>query len=498
MLTEEEKLPLSLKQIVYLSLGLYVFAILLLGSLSFYDLARIGSRVSLIADFDQLTNVILEIRRFEKNYLLYLNEDDLTETRNYIREARGFIEHASAVKKIWDARLYQLRQTLDEYSHILNRVSSAKAAPRGDEVSVTEQLRDVGKQMVNLAEELSRGEKQAIREILTMLKLQLVVSVLCALFLGFVGIRVLFGNMFKTLDVIVDATRSIGSGKFSTLPEIGAQSETKRIINAFNRMVRELEHRQEQLVQAQKLSSLGTLTAGVAHQLNNPLNNISTSAQIALEELQEDPETLDREMQHKMLLNIEQESTRAKEIVQGLLDFSRERDFSPKQTPLARLLRKTMRLVSSQVPSGIEIKTDFPEDMVLVLDEQRMQEALLNLVINAIQAIPTDYGVITLRAGPMHDAAPYCAFISVQDNGVGIPKRLMERVFDPFFTTKEERVGTGLGLSIVYGIVERHGGSVRVFSEEGKGTTITMLLPCEPAAGQESTEASPVSANDSQ
>jgi len=484
MEAESAKIPLTLKQKVYLSLGLYMAVILVLGALSFYDLVRIGARVSLLSDYDRLTNVILEARRFEKNYLLYLNEEDLEEARSFITEARMVIADITAAAK-WDARLSQLRLTVNDYCASLNSIAEQPPDSRTAAPELTERLRNKGKEMVELAEALSSGEKKGIKDILIMLKLQLILSVVGAILLGAIGMKVLFGKVLNALETVVSATRSIGKGQYETLPDVGEQKELHRISEAFNQMINELEHRQEQLVQAQKLSSLGTLTAGVAHQLNNPLNNISTSAQIALEEIDEN----DVKLLRRMLGNIEQESSRAREIVQGLLEFSREKGFSPRKVLLADLFEKTLRLVSSQVPSGVDFIIESPDDLTVELDEQRLQEALLNLLINAVQAMPSEYGRVTLRAGlvepgsegqdPQESRAPHepGVFISVQDEGTGMSPDIIQHVFDPFFTTKAERVGTGLGLSIVYGIVERHRGSISVESEQGKGTTITIYLP---------------------
>jgi two-component system, NtrC family, sensor kinase len=477
--TLKKNIPhLSLKHKIYLSLTLYIFSIVVLGCLSFYDLVRIGGRVNLLADFDQLTNMILEVRRFEKNYLLYLNDGDLAEARKYITNARVSIDNLMESGERNNALLSRLQVTLEEYCMVLDTVASTISNSRIHSTKNVEALRNAGKRMVDLAETMGKQEKRAIRNRLHMLKMQLTASVVCALLLGFIGTYVLFGKMFRAMDVIVDATRKIGRGQFDPLPEMGAQQETQRIINAFNQMTRELELRQEQLVQARKLSSLGTLTAGIAHQLNNPLNNISTSSQLALEELEDNDIAFTR----KMLANIEQESARAKEIVQGLLEFARERSFSPTRVNLAGLVKKTLRLVSSQVPPGIDIMTDIPEDLELTLDKQRMQEALLNLIINATQAMPLERGSrgrISIIARPPKEKGFGYASITISDTGVGISKENLKHVFDPFFTTKEERVGTGLGLSIVYGIVEKHGGSISMDSEEGQGTDITIRLPVD-------------------
>jgi len=266
----------------------------------------------------------------------------------------------------------------------------------------------------------------------------------------------------------------IAQGNFRPLPVLDTRDETQRVVEGFNRMVAELEKRQDQLVQAKKMSSLGVLTAGIAHQLNNPLNNISTSCQIILEDLDQ----CDLEFFKKMLTNVEQEVYRARDIVKGLLEFSRVRDFALKPIPLEDVVSRSVRLIATQVPPGVDIVQEVPWDLVLKIDAQRMQEVFLNLLMNAVQAIKEPPGEIKIAARV--NAGNSEAVITVEDTGVGIPKEEIDRVFDPFFTTKEVGAGTGLGLSIVYGIIEKHQGSIAVESQEGEGTRFVIRLPYDP------------------
>jgi two-component system NtrC family sensor kinase len=256
---------------------------------------------------------------------------------------------------------------------------------------------------------------------------------------------------------------------------LNTRDETQNVVEAFNRMVNELARRQDQLVQSKKMSSLGILTAGIAHQLNNPLNNISTSCQIVMEEL----DAGDKGLLRKMLGNIEQEVLRARDIVKGLLEFARARDFAIHDVSLSQVVKRSIRLISSQVPPGVQIIDEVPEDLIVHIDPQRMQEVFLNLFMNAIQAIAEPPGQI--RIGATIDQNNENALISIADTGMGIPKEALDHVFDPFFTMKEEGVGTGLGLSIVYGIVEKHHGSIRVESTEGKGTRFLIRIPRQAA-----------------
>jgi signal transduction histidine kinase len=176
-----------------------------------------------------------------------------------------------------------------------------------------------------------------------------------------------------------------------------------------------------------------------------------------------------------MLTNVEQEVNRARDIVKGLLEFSRVREFALKSIPLEDVVRRSIRLISSQVPPGIDIVEEVPWDLILELDAQRMQEVFLNLLMNAIQAIKEPPGEIKIAAS--QDSGHREAVITMEDTGVGIPREELDRIFDPFFTTKEIGVGTGLGLSIVYGIIEKHHGTITAESTTGEGTRFIIRLP---------------------
>jgi signal transduction histidine kinase len=249
------------------------------------------------------------------------------------------------------------------------------------------------------------------------------------------------------------------------------KGEIRSVLQAFNKMVQDLEVQQEQLFQAKKLSSIGTLASGTAHQINNPLNNISTSCQLALSEI--DPEQ--NPLVTKMLETINQETQRAGEIVHGLLEFSRAQTFSLQPYQLAEVVSKMKQLVAGEFPSGITLDTDIPKDITLFIDVQKMVEALLNLTINAIQAIPEPPGAVIIGAEKTPDNKN--VVITVADTGTGIDKKYIQKIFDPFFTTKNAENGTGLGLAVVYGIIKKQNGAIRVESEKGKGTRFIITLP---------------------
>ena len=475
------KIPiyLNIRQKIMIALTISVSAIGVVGGFSYHYLQAIEVKQRFVETVDDLRNVILEMRRYEKNYLLYGSLADLEEHRRYIKQALEMLETISPeVEKLEAApKLEQLRREFAAYRKLMDQVRphSPGGSPPLDLQKLEEQLRERGRALVELSQSLVTFEREKILKIIRTLKVQLLFSLAIFFPLGGFLIFIISRKVIQPLRVIEKTTLRIAGGNFKPLPVLDTRDETQRVVEAFNRMIQELGKRQDQLVQAKKMASLGILTAGIAHQLNNPLNNISTSCQILLEELGQ----CEVDFLKKMLTTMEQEVNRARDIVKGLLEFSRAREFTLKPIPLEDVVTRSIKFISSQVPPGIDVVHQVPWDLVIHMDAQQMQEALLNLLMNAIQAIEEPPGEVRITAQVDHKKQE--AVITVEDTGVGIPQEDLPYIFDPFFSTKEAGGGTGLGLSIVYGIVEKHQGSVNVESKAGEGTRFTIRLPLQPA-----------------
>jgi PAS domain S-box-containing protein len=234
----------------------------------------------------------------------------------------------------------------------------------------------------------------------------------------------------------------------------------------------ELKKQKKQLMQARKMASLGVLTAGVAHELNNPLNNISTSIQILLEELEDD----NIEYKQNLLLEAESQVERAKNIIKALLEFSHEKSLSFKRVQFKNLVKKSITLIKEEMPDEISINMNVPENIEANLDAKRVQQVLINLMLNGIQAM-MEGGVLTIKAWEGIEDDGKLLYFQVQDTGHGISKQDVNKIFDPFFTTKDVGQGSGLGLSISYSIIEQHGGRIEVESVPEKGSKFTVILP---------------------
>jgi signal transduction histidine kinase len=422
-----------------------------------------------------LDNIILEVRRYEKNYLLYDTPEALKAHHQYLTRAEVTIDivYDQLTNLKATPLLKELEQLLYSYKDNFSKLENDRVNDVVKHKQLVDTTRDLGKQMTEKSAQLLEFERVQLHYIFKELKDRMNLWSAVAINLGIIMPFLTFFQIFKPLNVIKKATRSISQGKFKRVEVLNTRDEMQQVMEAFNTMVYELELRQDQLVQSKKLSSIGTLTAGVAHQLNNPLNNISTSCQIALDDL----DTNNRELLHKMLQNIDQETLRARDVVKGLLEFSRSEKFRIRAASLSDTVNRAVRLVRSEVAADIQVKVNIPDDLVVPMDMQRMQEVFLNLIINAAQAIEQQ-GTITISSEV--NTEDKVVTITVHDTGAGIPEEIQGQLFDPFYTTKEEGKGTGLGLSVVYGIIQKHNGEITVKSEPGQGASFYLRLPLSP------------------
>ena len=254
------------------------------------------------------------------------------------------------------------------------------------------------------------------------------------------------------------------------------------------RDVTERKRQEEQNRQSQKMQAIGTLAGGIAHDFNNILAAIIGYTELAYIKTPPDSEPA------KYLDGVLKAADRAKNLVKQILSFSRKDELERKPVQLHHIVKEALKLLRSSIPTTIEFSQSITESNdVVIAEPTQIHQVIMNLCTNAAQAMQAEGGVLEIRLAHLKlneaDTKAYDAInpghyvrLTVSDTGPGIDPHIIDRIFEPFFTTKEVGKGTGMGLSVVHGIVKSHGGAITVYSEPGRGTMFTVLLPCSEAA----------------
>lgn len=289
------------------------------------------------------------------------------------------------------------------------------------------------------------------------------------------------GKLTNPIQRLIKASQEVTEG--SLAPEIGpiSRSEIGVLQKAFRDMISAMGRRrmesQNRLIMSEKQASVGRLAAGVAHEVNNPLTGVLTYTHMLLRR-----KDIDEEVRAD-LQTIAEATERVRKIVKGLLDFSRQTTPDREKVDVNELVASTVALMENQaLVKGVEVKVAPGENLSPVnMDKNQFQSVLLNILINGLDATKAG-DTITITAtnsNLVNEAGQEGVEISIRDTGCGIPPEHLNKLFDPFFTTKEVGHGTGLGLAVSQGIVQRHGGSIRVQSQVGKGSTFIIWVPLE-------------------
>ncbi|MBI4683392.1 MAG: HAMP domain-containing protein [Nitrospirae bacterium] len=411
------------------------------------------------------TDFILNLRRLEKNYMLFRDKDSLIKLEEGLSQLKNItpfcLECVPYIKSVNDL-------------FTIYKKSDAKI----------NDLQTVGTSLENITTEIAERERQRIGSFLIRTKRLLLIALLLLCTVG-----PLF--VYKTADYVVAPinrlaviTKRISEGQMDLRAPIREHDETFSLALSFNTMLdhlqlthESLEHsmellrdKQAQLVQSEKLASIGTLASGVAHELNNPLNNIYLASQTLFNEM--DPDN-SPDIVKESVKDIYSQTLRVKKIVNNLLEFAREKGPDLKKINLLNVINKILKqMTASGEMSKVNYKLDIStaEDIEIFADSLLLEQVFINIIGNAIDALRGE-GSLNITVAIKDSSVR----IDVSDTGAGIPPEVISRIFDPFFTTKEK--GTGLGLAIVYSIIKKHNGDITVQSVPDKGTTFTITLP---------------------
>jgi two-component system NtrC family sensor kinase len=523
---------MSLRKKIALGFFISAFIIALLAAFEYVNFVEIRKEIRTLETTDTIRSKSLQLRRHEKNFFLYGYERETEEAaavRGYLAEldailSKNIIGNTSARWAVLRERVHEysrqfeavmlakqkisgefqrIRPAARHYSAVFPFVESAfierplhaadfleKVLPPPGRHTLVRSLRELdsviaalrksGEDILVISKELdSTARTNADRFIHIS---QAAILVVFPLFF-IVGIGTLFfisGNVVNRLRLLIHTVEKTRGGHFprmSVFSRWGKNDEVGLLIEKFNDMEdqllareTEIEKKNRELLHGKKLAAIGTLASGVAHELNNPLNNIYISAQML------ERETRDTSSPAVMELvgDIVGQTIRVKGIVADLLEFARGREPGFREIELNELIMGAYKLVSTSMNTvGITFTLDSdPGGIRIDADPEQMERVFINLFTNAVTAMSGE-GDLKIRVVRENDAIK----IMISDTGRGIPPEAVEKIFEPFYTTRDK--GTGLGLAIVFNIIKKHGGDISVESAEGRGTTFMIVLPAE-------------------
>ncbi len=511
-----------LKKKIAVSFFISGFIIAILVAFEFVSFIQLRKAITFLEITDTIRSKSLQLRRHEKNFFLYgsTNGDgEAREVHRYLGELNGILR--GDVIAGMKGRLSSFQRLIAEYERRFTTIESSLKTlssdleglkttsmkygqffpliewtfierPRQAAYFLTKvfllprdhrlvsglreldseivALRKTGEDILGASKDLDKLERDNAERVIH--NSQVAMLVLFSLFIV-VGLGTLFyitSDVVKKLGLLTAAVEKTGKGIFSPMSLSSGidNDEVGTLIKTFNHMEEELARREKELVQSKKLAAIGTLASGVAHELNNPLNNIYTTSQRLIKKTGDECPPFVK----KSLHDIFNETMRVKKIVADLLDFARGREPHLRPVELGSLITGAYRHLGKSLHTE-RIKFDLsmrPVEVVLEADQEQLERVFINLFMNAIEAMSRE-GVISVGV----DEEDEVVRIRVSDSGKGMPADTIEKIFEPFFTTKDK--GTGLGLAIVFNIIQKHNGHIEVESGEGRGTSFIITLP---------------------
>jgi len=524
---------MSIKKKIVLSFVISALIIASLIGFEYINYVEMRSEIRFLELTDTIRSNTLQLRRHEKNYFLFspqMSEEETIAIQDYVERLRRIIDEN--LPKDRTGRFLDLDNLLDQYSVRFEKIregikrlnglldttvpadretrryyplieltfmerpldsavflEGAFGLPHNHPLvkglreldSDIKHLRKNGEDIIAISKELDKIARDKVEHTIGVSQKAILVFFPLFLVIGTGTLFLIAGDVTMRLRALTEVVETTGRGEFNHPPYMfrkqGMKDELGVLAEKFSEMgsqlmqrEQELSKKNEELLQTKKLAAIGTLASGVAHELNNPLNNIYISAQVLKKHTGADSPAEVREV----VDDIVGQTARVKRIVGDLLEFARMKEPELKPVEICGMLRRAYGLVSSASlyrPGEVKFSLECPEEEVFVdVDPDQMDRVFINIMTNAVDAMG-GHGALSVKVGVDEGSAS----VTVEDTGPGIEPSLLDKLFEPFYTTKER--GTGLGLSIAYNIVRRHGGDISVTSEVGKGTAFTVRLP---------------------
>jgi signal transduction histidine kinase len=486
----------SLRSKILTSYGLSNGALLIFVAVVIADLHYLQTHIVEGEAVNDLYVASQKIRREEKNLFLYHDLQDLNQLKLQLDVAKNAL---TAGKRAFAAivgpvELGQIEQVLREYNEHLDEYADL---PQGARNARQKEIRAAGHEFERLTQDVNQRQREVMTETTQVAAQTLMIASATVIIIGLVSAMFMVRRVVRPLAQLENQLDQLVEGNVETLALPSNDKEIQSFVFHFNSMLEQLRDKQNQLRRHERAAALGVLVSGVAHELNNPLSNISTSVQLLLE----DDGSTRKDLCKQWLSHIDGESERARRIVRRLLDTVRQPTQHMQLFSTAKLVRAAVLLIHRHLPPDLYLHIEDIADGMLLVDRDRMQQMFINLIKNAAHAGAKNIW-ITGSETTWKESKPvnsnnlagdttgisrfeHVMLVRVDDDGPGIPREHLAKIFDPFFTTQAGGEGTGLGLYLVEEIINEHRGCIMVENRPEGGARFSIWLPLEQVAQRE-------------
>lgn len=480
----------SLRGKILTAYGFSKAIMLVFAAVVFVDLHYLLTQIESGESVNTFREASHDMRREEKNLFLYQGTENLQQllrtvgvAESAVNDNRGTFERIAS-----ESELARVGNLLEQYRTLIS-VYAGSGGPAN--AAQEKAIRNAGQELSSLADTFSHRERVVLAQAVQISGQTLLVAFIAVLVLGIAGALFLVRVVARPLRDLEIQLDRLADGKAQHLELPSQDNEIRSFVNHANSMLERLRWHQKQMRRQEKAAALGVLVSGVAHELNNPLSNISTSVQLLLE----DVTPADSELRRQWLAQIDSESERSRRIVRRLLDSVRQPKLHVQTHDMAELINASLALIGRHLPRGMTVQIGAMPPLRLWVDRERIQQVFINLVKNAADA-GADRVVINAQktiwrlsmpedsahvVGEIEDIskADGVLLVQIDDNGPGIAPEHLAQIFNPFFTTHSAGDGTGLGLYLAAEIISEHHGCIAAENLAGGGTRFSIWLPLE-------------------
>jgi len=480
----------SLSNKIMTSYGVAGITLMLFVAVVIADLRYLRTQIIGGEAVDALYVASQEIRRDEKNLFIHHHTEALERLEEHLEVARRALSEGERVfaEIAEPGELQGIDRILRQYRGV---VAGYLVLPEVERPAAQEKIRATGRYFSELTRHFGLRQRGILAETTRVAVWTLLAASLTVILMGIAGAWFVVRQVVRPLAQLELQLDQVAEGEKDTLTLRSQDKEIQSFVHHFNSMLEKLRRQQHQMRHHEKVAALGVLVSGVAHELNNPLSNISTSVQLLLE----DDGSTREDLRRQWLSHVDEECERARRIVRRLLDSVRQPTPRMRNLSAAALVRSAALLIHRQLPETLMHIEDITEAMIPV-DRERMQQVFINLIKNAHdagarniwivgyettwqQSRPKNRDKVVGDITEIRQAERVLQYL-IDDDGPGIPPEHMAKIFDPFFSTQSGGEGTGLGLYLVEEIVSEHSGCITVDHRPGGGTRFSVWLPMEP------------------